>query len=147
MNYRTMGFLGSMFMWSLALALVIGLLASCARTPLVGPLFTQQDRTVYGTLVKVERNEDYEARCGFLCRAFGGGDGPLAYDAQVLEANGTLIWFMFFAPKGNNIPHIGQRAFWRLRTTTVTNFARCSSYGCQQDNVLQLWSDEDVRSY
>jgi hypothetical protein len=134
----------SVLLWGLAFALVVAFTTSCARAPLIGPLFTETDKTIYGTLVIVERNEDYEARCGFLCRVMGGSEGPRAYEATVVDTLNKETHFMFFAPAGNTIPHVGQRAFWRLRTTEIVNVARSTSYSTVREVALTLWSDEDV---
>lgn len=127
--------------------LALALLGACASTPLLGrAFFDARDKWVEGTLVAVERQEDYEQPCRLFCRLTGrGGDVPRAYLATVVDAENRKTYFMFFAPAGNRIPLIGTRAQWRLRPTDVVNFARCFSYGCPHEFVYALHSDEDVR--
>jgi len=108
---------------------------------------------VAGKLDKVERADLYEPRGGWLMRALLHEAGaPEAYEAKiavdsVLVGGGQpkRLYIVFFAPKGNRIPEVGQNAIWIAHRRELWRLAQASQYGTPSDVGLALDSDDDVR--
>jgi len=123
--------------------LLLGALA-CAHIPVIGPAFDAKDRWVYGTLVRIEENDDYQQGCRLFCRLMGGQEGPRAYEAVVVDTIEKKHRFMFFAPKGNRIPVLGTVAHWHLHPMNVKNFSKANAYLVPEEFTWVLTSDEDI---
>lgn len=103
-----------------------------------------QEKVLYGTLTKIERDERYEQRCGFLCHVLG-GDAARAYHATVTDTTGRNEQFWFFALDGNKIPAVGQSGHWVLHRITLWRVWQQSPYGTPYDIDWALQSDDDVQ--
>src|SRR2546426_3584328 len=57
----------------------------------------------------------------------------------------TLFRSVFFAPKGNRIPAVGQNAIWIAHRRELWRVAHASQYGTPSDVGPALDSDDDVR--
>ena len=126
-----------------------------APTVLVAACAFPSTQVLRGTLVKVERDERYEPRCGILTFVILHKDcdreNPRAYHATV-AADSTVpagaagrITFFFFAPKGNRIPLQGTAAVWVLHRHAIYRLADCLDIGCPSSLDYMLVSDSDVR--
>lgn len=154
---------------TMALAALAGLLTACAAARSVwrdrltllhkpadrvlGERLIDAQYVVAGKVDKVERADLYEPRGGWLMRALLHEPGaPEAYEAKiavdsVLVGGGQpkRLYIVFFAPKGNRIPAVGQNAIWIAHRRELWRLAQASQYGTPSDVGLALDSDDDVR--
>ena len=140
-------------MATLRLALKLGLCAALGALIVqmfaCASLSTPIEKSIRGTLIKVERDERYEAPCPILGRLQDPAacDKPpvcCAYHATVQDSTGKKTRFWFFAPKHNLIPREGWMATWRLHRNQIWIPSTCTVYGCQYDVDYQLESLDDV---
>ena len=103
-------------------------------------LFGPPIKTVFGTLTRVERNDDYERPCRILEVILKGGchDIPRGFDGWITDSTGKRTRFVMFSMAGDTLPTLGLTAAWVLHRDPTGVWRKGPSTG----EVLLLWTLE-----